>query len=68
MTCLQSPNGSVPALERCSSLLILPGLLLLSSSAAAVEMTAGDWKFSASGNVNVHYIHASCEDQTTHPV
>ena len=34
-------------------------------SASAVEMDAGDWKFTASGNVNVHYIHSSCEDQTT---
>ena len=33
--------------------------------AAAVEMSAGDWTFSASGNVNVHYIHASCEEETT---
>jgi predicted porin len=30
----------------------------------AVELTAGDWKFTASGNVNVHYINASCEDET----
>lgn len=36
-----------------------------SGSAAAVEMAAGDWKFTASGNVNVHYIHASCEEETT---
>jgi predicted porin len=33
--------------------------------AAAVEVDAGDWKFTASGNVNVYYIHSSCEDQTT---
>ncbi|MDY6948640.1 MAG: porin [Pseudomonadota bacterium] len=33
--------------------------------AVAVEMAAGDWKFTASGNVNVHYIHSSCEDETT---
>jgi predicted porin len=36
--------------------------------ATAVEMTAGDWKFTANGNVNVHYIGSSCEDQTTPPV
>jgi predicted porin len=30
-----------------------------------VEIAAGDWKFSASGNVNVHYIGSSCEDETT---
>ena len=28
-------------------------------------MAAGDWKFTASGNVNVHYIAPSCEDETT---
>ncbi len=28
-------------------------------------MTAGDWKFTANGNVNVHYIGSSCEDETT---
>ena len=33
--------------------------------ATAVEMTAGDWKFTANGNVNVHYIGSSCEDETT---
>jgi predicted porin len=33
-----------------------------------VEIAAGDWKFSASGNVNVYYIGASCEDQTVAPV
>jgi len=28
-------------------------------------MTAGDWKFTANGNVNVHYIGSSCEDEAT---
>jgi predicted porin len=31
--------------------------------AAAVEVAAGDWKFTAKGNVNVYYIHSSCEDE-----
>jgi len=31
----------------------------------AVEMTAGDWKFTANGNVNVHYIGSNCESETT---
>ena len=35
------------------------------ATATAVEMTAGDWKFTANGNVNVHYIGSSCEDETT---
>jgi len=46
------------------------GLTLAASAAAilaptaprAVEMTAGDWKFSASGNVNAHYIVSKCDD------
>jgi len=33
--------------------------------ADAVEVAAGDWKLTAKGNVNVYYIHSSCEDQTT---
>ena len=45
------------------------GLLCLSvflaPAALAVEIAAGDWKFSASGNVNVHYIGSSCEDENT---
>jgi predicted porin len=36
--------------------------------AAAVEVAAGDWKLTAKGNVNVYYIHSSCEDQSTLPV
>lgn len=63
MTCSKWPNGSVPALASSSLLLVLLG-----SSASAVEIAAGDWKFSASGNVNVYYIGSSCEDQTTAPV
>lgn len=38
---------------------------VVAGPAAAVEMDAGDWKFTASGNVNVHYIRSSCEDETT---
>lgn len=64
MTCFQWPNGSVPAIVRWSPLLVLPGLMLFSASAAAVEISAGDWKFTASGNVNVHYIGARCDDET----
>jgi|HigsolmetaAR202D_1030399.scaffolds.fasta_scaffold03831_7 predicted porin len=37
---------------------------LMSAPALAVEVTAGDWKLSASGNVNVHYIASSCEEET----
>jgi predicted porin len=63
MTCPKSPNGSIAAILSCSLLLILLG-----RSANAVEIAAGDWKFSASGNVNVYYIGSSCEDETTAPV
>jgi len=31
----------------------------------AVEITAGDWKFTANGNVNVHYIGSNCESEGT---
>src|SRR5262245_9654702 len=36
--------------------------------ARAVEMTAGDWTFKATGNVNAHYILSSCEDEGATPV
>jgi predicted porin len=38
--------------------------LVVGGSASAVEITAGDWKLTANGNVNVHYINASCENET----
>lgn len=36
--------------------------LCVAPAAHAVEIDAGDWKFSLSGNVNVHYINSQCED------
>ncbi|SEP66639.1 hypothetical protein SAMN04488038_101126 [Solimonas aquatica] len=36
-------------------------LTLISAQAAAIELDAGDWSFTVNGNVNVHYIHSSCE-------
>lgn len=54
---------SIPAFRQVIGLVIATSALC--SAAAAVEMTAGDWKFTASGNVNVHYIASSCEDDTT---
>lgn len=39
--------------------------LLAVPSAHALEIQAGDWKFSMSGNVNVHYINTQCDDSTT---
>jgi predicted porin len=37
----------------------------VSAPASAVEIAAGDWKFTANGNVNVHYIGSQCEEETT---
>lgn len=39
--------------------------VLAPTAPRAVEITAGDWKFSATGNVNAHYIVARCEDNPT---
>ncbi|MEQ9736413.1 MAG: porin, partial [Algiphilus sp.] len=36
--------------------------LLYALGAQAVELEAGDWTFSANGNINVHYIYSTCED------
>src|SRR5262245_29667905 len=37
-------------------------VVLAPTAPRAVEITAGDWKFSATGNVNAHYITSRCED------
>lgn len=37
--------------------------LFAAPGAQALEIQAGDWKFSMSGNVNVHYIYTSCDDK-----
>lgn len=34
---------------------------LTSTGASALEVQAGDWKFTANGNINVHYIHSTCD-------
>jgi len=36
--------------------------IIASTASHAVEITAGDWKFTATGNVNAHYIVTQCED------
>lgn len=36
--------------------------VLVSGAAHAIELESGDWTFTVNGNVNVHYIHSSCED------
>ncbi len=40
-------------------------LLFASTGARAFDTTAGDWKFSVNGNVNVDYIFSSCENGST---
>ena len=40
-------------------------VVLAPTASRAVDITAGDWKFSASGNVNAHYIVSKCEDSPT---
>jgi predicted porin len=36
--------------------------IIASTASRAVEITAGDWKFTATGNVNAHYIVSKCDD------
>ncbi|HEX7082436.1 MAG TPA: porin [Gammaproteobacteria bacterium] len=36
-----------------------------SGPAAGFDVAAGDWNLTVSGNVNVHYILADCEEETT---
>ena len=43
----------------CAATVLIAGGV---GTAHAVDMTAGDWKFTANGNVNVHYINSTCED------
>lgn len=54
--------------RRAFGLLSVITCLGSTTSALAVEIPAGDWKFSAAGNVNVHYIHSNCESETVLPV
>lgn len=42
------------------------GVMLTGSAlSTAVDLTAGEWKFTVNGNVNVHYIHSACDDAGT---
>ncbi len=36
--------------------------VIASTASHAVEITAGDWTFKATGNVNAHYIVSKCDD------
>jgi predicted porin len=55
---------SVPAVCRSYAFAAMALCSCYAAPTLAVEVTAGDWKLTASGNVNVHFIHASCEEQT----
>ncbi len=63
MTPQQQKNRCVCATEGAFAAAL--AALCCSAPAAGFEVAAGDWTLSVSGNVNVHYIHASCEDETT---
>ncbi len=39
--------------------------VLAASAAGAFDITSGDWKFSADGNINVHYIYSSCQSASS---
>lgn len=43
--------------------LLAVSAFLAAPAAHALEIQAGTWKFSMSGNVNVHYINSQCEDK-----
>jgi predicted porin len=62
MPAIQRKNGL--DLSTAYAFTAMLGALSLGAPAEAVEITAGDWKFTANGNVNVHYIRASCEEET----
>jgi hypothetical protein len=38
---------------------------LAASAASALDIEAGDWKFSVDGNINVDYIYSSCQKAST---
>ncbi|MGQ0620135.1 MAG: porin [Panacagrimonas sp.] len=42
--------------------LLAVSAFLAAPAAQALEIQAGDWKFSFNGNVNVHYINTQCDD------
>ena len=43
------------------ALAVAVAAVLAPTAPQAVEIAAGDWKFSLNGNVNADYIHSSCE-------
>lgn len=39
--------------------------MLSSTGASALELNAGDYKFTVNGNINVHYIYSDCDNQAS---
>ncbi|HEX6994991.1 MAG TPA: porin [Gammaproteobacteria bacterium] len=62
MALLQRKNGCGCATE--AALAAATVIACLSPPAKGFDVTAGDWTLNISGNVNVHYILADCEDET----
>src|SRR6266699_3362359 len=44
---------------------VLLAVVALPVGAVVLKTADGNWTFSISGNVNVHYIYSECEDSTT---
>lgn len=45
--------------------LIVAAVAMLSSTgASALELNAGDYKFTVNGNINVHYVYADCDSSS----
>src|SRR5437764_14611742 len=44
---------------------VLLAVVALPIGAVELKTSDGNWTFSISGNVNVHYIYSECEDSTT---
>ncbi|MBN1238849.1 MAG: porin, partial [Gammaproteobacteria bacterium] len=61
MAPVQRKKGCACATE---SALAAVAALCCSAPAAGFEVAAGEWTLTVSGNVNVHYIYADCEEET----
>jgi predicted porin len=48
--------------QRLGCATLVAAAILTPAAAQAIEMSAGDWKFEVTGNVNAHYIYSECDD------
>ncbi len=62
MASLQRKSGCGCATD--AALAAAAAIACFSAPAKGFDVTAGDWTLKISGNVNVHYILADCEDET----